>query len=183
MLEALLLGLALATFALPLPPTAQMLLGIFFFLLASPGLYGYLRGAPYVPTGRKIAKTMLAWAAVKRGERVYDLGCGDGRFVFAAAKLGALATGYELSVPAYAIAKIRSVFRKGADIRFRDFWKEDYRDADVIFCFQTVTAMQRFKEIVWPQLKPGCRVVSHAFAMKGIEPKKSDGQALLYIKP
>ncbi len=148
-----------------------------------PGIYAMLRGAPFVPTMKSTQERMLKLAKISKGDTVYDLGCGDGRLVFAAAKKGAKAIGYEFSVPTFALAKLLSFFNRGASIRYGDMWKKDYRDADVIFCYLLTDTMQTFKKIVWPQLKKGTRVVSHSFKMKGVEPSKIDQDSVLYIKP
>ena len=113
---------------------------------------------------------------------VIGLGCGDGRLVFAAASKNARAIGYEFSVPTYALAKFLSLFHPGSKIYLRDFWKQDYHDADVIFCYLLSNSMQTFKKIIWPQLKPGCKVISHAFAMKGIEPAYKGEGVVMYVK-
>lgn len=152
------------------------------FLLVLPGVYALMTGVQYFPTFGKIMRKMLALAAIQKGETVYDLGSGDGRFVFAAARKGATAIGYELSLPLFLYTKIVSLFIPRSHIYFRNFWKQDYRDADVIFCFLLISLMQRFEKEVWPTLKPGTRVISHSFKMKGIKPVKEDGEAVLYIK-
>ncbi len=182
MLEALLLVIALIILSNALPLSAQFLLLIGVTALVIPGLYATKTGAPFVPTQRRIFRRMVELAAIKPHERVYDLGCGDGRFVFAATKLGAQATGYELSFPTWLVAKTRSFFYPGSSIRYKNFWVQDYRDADVIFCFLLTSTMQDFKSIVWPQLKPGTRVVSHAFRMKDVEPTHREKDVIVYIK-
>jgi cyclopropane fatty-acyl-phospholipid synthase-like methyltransferase len=125
---------------------------------------------------------MLALSKIKVAERVYDLGCGDGRLVFAAAKHGAIAIGYEMSIPAYLLAKSSSLFHKKSSIRYGNLWKQDYRDADVIFCYFLKDTMQDFEAKIWPTLKTGCRVVSHAFAMKNVKESGREGDAVLYVK-
>ena len=179
MLEILLL--ALAVFLIPLLP-GQFFWLLFVVLIVLPGTYALRKGPPFVPTSRKTMDTMLSLAELRPGQRVYDLGCGDGRLVFAAAAKGARAAGYELSVPVFLVAKFRSFFHGGAEVRFGDFWKRDYADADVIFCYLVIDAMKTFEDAVWPTLKPGCRVVSNTFRMKSIRPTEERGGAVIYIK-
>jgi len=125
---------------------------------------------------------MLRLARIKPGEMVYDLGCGDGRIVFAAQKAGAQAVGYELSAPTYLLAKLRSLAHPGSRIEYKNFWTQDYSKADVIFCYLLMSSMQTFKDKIWPNLKPGCRVVSHAFTMKGVTPEREEDGVILYVK-
>jgi SAM-dependent methyltransferase len=172
----------LAIFILLPPGIPKLLWSLLLFAFALPGVYAMLRGAPFVPTSAETVKRMLKVARIKKGEKVYDPGCGDGRLVIAAAREGAQAVGYELSVPTYVLARIRSFGQLGVRIRFRNLWRQKYSDADVLFCYLLVAPMQRFKREIWPTLKPGCRVVSHAFRMEGIEPTEVLGDAVLYVK-
>jgi cyclopropane fatty-acyl-phospholipid synthase-like methyltransferase len=142
-----------------------------------------MRGAaPFVGTPRRTIVAMLLLARIQPGESVTDLGCGDGRLVFAAAKQGANATGYELSVPAYGIAKLRSLFHPRCSIRFGNLWHQDYRNADVLFCYFLKDTMHDFETRIWPTLKPGCRVVSHSFTMQDVQATGSQGDAVMYVK-
>jgi len=151
-------------------------------LLIIPGAIAMKIGAPYVPTPKRIVDRMFTLAKIRPGEKVVDLGCGDGKLVFKANALGALAEGWELSVPTYAVAKLRSLFHPRSRIRFGNFWHRSFPDADVVFCYLLPQTMQTFKNKIWPTLKPGCRVVSHAFKMEGIEPVAEDRGAILYVK-
>lgn len=184
MLRAMFEVLVLAAIILFFPPGQGHVWPLIFALAVTlPGIYAMLRGAPFVPTMRATQERMFGLANIKNGETVYDLGCGDGRLVFAAAKKGARAIGYEFSVPTFVLAKLLSFFHARSSIRFANMWKQDYKNADVLFCYLLTDTMQTFKKVVWPQLKPGTRVVSHAFKMKGIEPSKTDHDVVLYIKP
>ncbi|MDO8622525.1 MAG: hypothetical protein Q7R80_04815, partial [bacterium] len=74
--------------------------------------YAGVSGAPWVPTWRRDVDRFLALAQLRPGERFYDLGCGDGRLVRAAANTGTIATGFECSLLPYLLAKLR-VGRRG----------------------------------------------------------------------
>lgn len=147
-----------------------------------PGMYATWAGAPFVPTPKKTLKRMIELSAIKPGETVFDLGCGDGRLVFAAAARGANAVGYEYSIPTYMLAKLRSLFHRRSSIKFANFWTIDFRSADVIFCYLLTDTMQTFRTKIWPQLKPGCRVVSHSFRMKDVEPLVEEPDIIMYRK-
>ena len=72
---------------------------IILFLLITPGLYAAFTSGPFVPSARKRHRTMLKIAELSPVDTVYDLGCGDGRLVFASAPHVKKAIGYELSIP------------------------------------------------------------------------------------
>lgn len=139
-------------------------------------------GPPFVPTPNNTVDDMIGLAGIKPGEVVYDLGCGDGRLLIAAAKKGANAIGYELSVPTYMLAKFRTRGYKNIQVRYGDFWKKDLRDADVIVCYLLMQKMKVFEDVIWPQLKPGSRVISHAFTLPNIKPAARAGEGVMYVK-
>ncbi len=150
-------------------------------LLLLPGFYAALTSGPFVPSSRKRHKTMLDLADLKPSDIVYDLGCGDGRLIFRSAKFVKKAIGYELSIPLYLFGKFRSLFNKpNAQIRYGNIWKQDYKNADVIFCYLLPKAMKQFYQEIWPTLKPGTRVVSNAFQIHEIKPLKKEGKVYLY---
>ena len=151
-------------------------------LICVPGVRAMMKGPPYVPTPKRRVDIMMEFAQPKPGEIAYDLGCGDGRIVFATAKRGAKATGYELSLPTYLVAKIRSLWHPRSRILFRDFWSKSYKDADIIYCYLLKGVMPEFERIVWPQLKPGTRVLSHTFKMPTIKPVKERDMVYMYVK-
>jgi len=152
-----------------------------FILLLLPGFYAAVTSGPFVPTSRKRHKAMLNLADLKPSDIVYDLGCGDGRLIFKSAKHVKKAIGYELSIPLYLFGKIRELFNPpNAHIRYGNIWKQDYKDADVIFCYLLPNSMKRFYEKVWPTLKHGTRVVSNMFQIHYLKPTKKEGKAYLY---
>jgi SAM-dependent methyltransferase len=126
----------------------------------------------YVPTPHDVVEKMLEMAKVKKGEVVYDLGCGDGRIVVAAAKRGAKATGYDISAERVAEAKANVKKNKVEDlatIKKEDIFTLDLSGANVI----TLYLLPRLNVQLIPQLeklKPGSRIVSHDFDMKGVKP-------------
>lgn len=161
----------------------QMFIEIVILLLCIPDLFlGFKKSPPFIPSMKREVRRMMEFAKVQKGETVIDPGCGDGRLVFAAADLGAHGIGYEFAVPAYLYAKIRSLFHPGSSIRFGNFWKQDYAQADVVFCYLLPDIMQEFHKKIWPQLKPGCRVVSNSFTMKNVKPVASERGVHLYVK-
>ncbi len=152
----------------------------FLTLLIAPGLYAAFTSGPFVPSARKRHKTMLKLAELTDSDTVYDLGCGDGRLVFSASKLSGKAIGYDLSIPLILYGKLISLFYPKAKIRFGNIWKQDYKDATVIFCYLLPGAMKQFHKEVWPKLKKGTRVISNAFEIHNLKPLKKEDKVYLY---
>lgn len=133
-----------------------------------PTVIALVKGAPFVPTPLKITRRMLELAKIRPGEKIYDIGCGDGRMVhLASKKYQAEAVGFELSPLIYFGAKIcQPFYRSKAKILFRDSRKQNLGDADVIFCYMMPESMQKFQEKFDRELKKGARVISYAFQIK-----------------
>ena len=154
----------------------------FLALMILPGIYAAFTSGPFVPSARKRHKTMLRLADLSDKDVVYDLGCGDGRLIFSASKLAKKAVGYDLSIPLVLYGKLLSLFHAKAHIRFGNLWKQDYSDADVIFCYLLPNAMKQFHRDVWPKLKKGTRVISNAFEIHNLKPVKKEDKVYLYCK-
>jgi SAM-dependent methyltransferase len=150
-------------------------------ILILPGIYAAITSGPFVPSSRKRHQTMLSLADLKPNDIVYDIGCGDGRLIFKSAPHVKKAIGYELSIPLVLFGKIKSLFASPkAQIRFGDIWVQDYKDADVIFCYLLPGSMKKFYKKIWPTLKPGTRVISNAFQIHELEPVKEEDKVYLY---
>jgi SAM-dependent methyltransferase len=128
----------------------------------------------FVPTPEPVVKRMLELAKVKKGDTVYDLGCGDGRIVVAAAKLGAKGKGFDID-PARIKDSLANVKKNkvedSVEIVQADIFKLDLRPADVV----TLYLLPSLNVKLIPQLeklKPGTRIVSHDFEMAGVKPDK-----------
>lgn len=124
---------------------------------------------PYVPTDPAVVKKMLEMAAMKSGEKIYDLGCGDGRIVIAAAKsYGAYGVGIDLNpqriTEARANAKAAGVENK-VEFRQQDLMQADFSDANVVSLYLLPSVNLQLRPNLWKQLRPGTRVVSHDFDM------------------
>lgn len=137
------------------------------------GLPAMLAVGP-IPAHKKGIAKALELAEIKPGEKFYDLGCGDGRvLVEAVKKYDCRGIGYELMLPYYLLAKVRIKLAckdKQIDLRFKNLFKADLENADVIFCFLTPKLMEKIGRLLKDaKLKKGARVVSYAFSIKGVE--------------
>lgn len=128
----------------------------------------------WVPTPEPVAQRMLDMAQVKRGERVVDLGSGDGTIAIAAAKRGARARGIEYNPDMVALSQ-RNARAQGVDVDFQqgDIFVTDFRDADVVTLFLLPTLNERLRPILL-DMKPGTRVTSHQFLMGDWKPDRTD---------
>jgi len=148
---------------------ALKLLGILILVTAG---YAGLRAAPWFPTGSMAKKKFLELADIKPGEKFYDLGCGDGRMVAAAAEAGAKAVGFEISLLPHIVAKIRCLFLPNAKIRYRDFWRYNLSDADLVYFFLTPQIYPKLKKKFEDELKSGARVAAYVWPIEGWTPVK-----------
>ena len=131
---------------------------------------------PYVPTTEAAVKAMLKLAEVKRTDIVYDLGCGDGRIVIAAAKeYGAHGVGIDINPERIAEAK-ENARKAGVEnlVRFeeKDLFDADIHDANVVTLFLLGSVNLKLRPKLLKDLKPGTRVVSNTFGMGDWKPDK-----------
>ena len=127
----------------------------------------------YVPTPQNVVDAMLKLSGVKAGDVVYDLGCGDGRLVVTAAKLGARGVGIDID-PVRVNEANANVKKEGVANRVKilhaDMFLTDIREATVVTLFLLPDLNVRLRPKLWKELKPGTRVVSHLFDMGDWKP-------------
>jgi len=130
--------------------------------------------APDFPSPQAVVEKMLEAAHLKPGEMLYDLGSGDGRIVITAArKFHARAFGVELEsqLCKLAMARIKAL---GLEDQIRivhgNMLKVDLRPADVVTIYLLTGSNELLKPNLERDLKPGARVVSHDFEIRGWRP-------------
>ena len=124
---------------------------------------------PYVPTAHEVVDRMLALAEVTKDDVVFDLGSGDGRIPIAAAKkYGAKGVGLDIDPDrikeSWVNAKAAGVV-KLVDFREQDVLKADISEATVVTLYLLSSFNAQLRPILTKQLRPGTRIVSHAFSM------------------
>jgi SAM-dependent methyltransferase len=140
-----------------------------------------LFGAPYFPSLKPHVKAGLDLLDLKSGQTVYDLGCGDGRFLVAAAQRGLNAVGYELNPFMFAYAWFTTRrYRQRVKVRWGNFWKADLSKADAVFVFLLTKYMGRFDELIKTKAPKGVKVASHAFKIPGKKIIAQDYGVFLY---
>jgi protein-L-isoaspartate O-methyltransferase len=141
--------------------------------------------APYYPTPETIVEKMLVLGEAKAGEKVYDLGSGDGRIVIMAAKkFKANAVGVEFD-DGLAKQSTDRIAKLGlsahAHIIHGDLLLQDYSDADLLTVYLLPMSNDKVTPILEKQLKKGTRIVAHDFEFSAWKPEKiqdidDDGQ-------
>lgn len=133
------------------------------------------RDVIFVPTPQEVVDKMLEMADVKKGEILFDLGCGDGRIpVTAAKRFGVKAWGFDID-PVRVRESNENVSKNKVEnlvtIEHKDIFEQDLSKANVV----TLYLLPTLNVKLIPQLeklKPGSRIVSHDFDMRGVKPKK-----------
>ena len=154
---------------------------VFYVLM----LFGFVYGAPFVPTSSKRVKNMIELAKPKPGEVWIDIGSGDGRVMIAAAKAGARAIGYEIHPYLVALTKIKiwlNGLKGKAEVKMVNFWPINLSEADIVSVYLLPEKMDRLQRKLEDELKPGCRIVSNAFNFPGWTPVAEMDRVKLYRK-
>jgi SAM-dependent methyltransferase len=127
--------------------------------------------APFYPTPMNVVDKMLEMAELDSDDVVYDLGCGDGRIVIAAAdRFGARGVGveYDPEVAQRAIDNVRNAgFEDQVEIIVGDAMKVDVTAANVVTLYLLPESNLKLKPILEASLAPGSRVISHDWDMEG----------------
>lgn len=140
----------------------------------------------YVPTDELVVEAMLKMAGVTEHDVLYDLGCGDGRIVVAAAmERGAHAVGVDMDprriAEANALAKAVSVEDRVTFLQ-DDLLTVDFSDATVVTLYLLPSLNVQLKKRILSELQPGTRIIAHAFNMGRWQPdaKRAMGGVYLY---
>lgn len=152
----------------------------FLYLLARP----MVNGAIYMPTLSAALRKMIDMANIQKGERVADIGSGDGRVVMAFAKKGAEVHGYEINPllvweSRYLIKK--AGFSKNAFVHRKSFWKVDFSSFDVVTVYGIPYIMKRLGEKLRRELKSGTKVISNIYEFPDWKYVEKEKGVYLYI--
>ncbi|MEK7404014.1 MAG: class I SAM-dependent methyltransferase [Acidobacteriota bacterium] len=148
-------------------------------LISAPAAAQWEQGpgeVPYVPTPPEVVEAMLKLAGVKKGDTVYDLGCGDGRIVIMAAqKFHARGAGVDIN-PVRIKEAEENARQAGVSgqVRFieKNLFDADIHDATVVTLYLLSDVNLRLRPKLLRELKVGTRIVSHSFSMGEWKPDK-----------
>lgn len=138
---------------------------------------GLAQDVHYVPTRQAVVDAMLDLAKVSKNDVVYDLGCGDGRIVITAAeKFGATGKGIDIDPQRIKEANENATKAGVTDkVEFvqANLFESDVSEASVVTLYLLNSLNMKLRPILLEQLKPGTRIVSHAFNMGDWEPDQT----------
>ena len=143
---------------------------------------------PYVPTPDDTVAAMLDLGGLKAGDFVIDLGSGDGRILVAAAQRGA--TGFGVDINPQRIAEANANAQKAGvadkvSFRRQDLFETPIAQASLLTMYLLPEVNLKLRPRILDELKPGTRVVSHAFDMDDWQPDatSANGRVYLWIVP
>lgn len=142
----------------------------------------------FVPTPYEVVDAMLKVAKVGKGDVLYDLGSGDGRIPIAAAQNYGIARGIGIDINPERIEEANENLTKagvGDRVRFinADLFETDISDATVVTLYLLPTLNLKLLPKLLKELRPGTRIVSHAFDMGSWKPEQTldvDGRSVYF---
>ena len=154
-------------------------------LLAVMVIVPALFGAPWHPISRRDLKRALDFCDAKAGERLVDLGSGDGRVLIAAAKeYDLIGTGIEIDPIKVWLANLRVRWAGVQDkvkIVQANIFDTDYGEADILFIYLTHQALDRLFPKILEQLKPNVKILCYRFCIQGMTPDKVNADKTLFL--
>ena len=162
-------------------------LGFYIFVVIGSGLMllWLYRGPFFVPTKRKHVPRIIEMLAIKAGEKIVDLGSGDGRLMIAIAEAGGEAHGYEHN-PLLVMRSKKNFEKLGlsdrAFVYMSNFWDADVSQYDAVVIYGISYIMPRLERKLRAELRPGARVVSYSFPFPNWQHEKADRRVYLYRK-
>jgi hypothetical protein len=156
----------------------EVLLAIYFVYT----LVAIAKGGAPIPSRTSTVQAMLTLANLQPGEALYDLGSGDGRILFAGAARGARCYGFEINPFLYFYTKVRAFLlgTHNVSVTRENFWLQELSDADVVSAYLVPHLMERLKNKLKAELKPGTRIVLAVYPFPDWEPEARQGLAYLY---
>lgn len=139
--------------------------GFFLFLCLA-----FITGGPFVPSNQKSVTAMVKLARLKPKQTIIDVGSGDGRVLFEAAKQGALATGIEINPYLVRFTQLRaflSPYRGRITAVWGNLWTTDLSAADIVFVYLIPWRMEDLARKLKKELKPGAIVITNSFIFPG----------------
>lgn len=148
--------------------------GLFLFLCIA-----FITGGPFVPSSKKSVAAMVVLARIKKGMTIIDLGSGDGRVLFASAKKGATAIGYEMNPYLVLWTKLHN--NKHVWVYWKNLWNADLSNADIVFVYLLPWRMEKLAKKLKKELKPGSLIISNSFIFPNWKRVREDQKNHIYV--
>jgi tRNA1(Val) A37 N6-methylase TrmN6 len=156
--------------------TVTFVLSLFFII-------PWLFGAPFEGTRKKLVREMIEISKVQKGDKVVELGSGDGRIVIGFAKKGAIVEGFEIN-PILVYMSRRKIKKENlqskARIHWKSFWKADFSKYELIVLFQFQTIMRKLERKIKREAKDNVKIVSNTWKFPSLKLVKQKGKIRLY---
>lgn len=163
--------------------TDLLIFSLFFFPFCGLAL-SWLAGtdAPYVPTKMDLIKKVLKAGGLRKGKKFYELGSGDGRVVFEAAKLGAESAGIEQSYLRvwYSIYEAKKRELPNAKFYHGNIFKKNYSDANIIYIYLLPKGIKKLEEKLPKEIKKGTIIITQTYHFQKLKPYKKLGNFNFY---
>ena len=141
-------------------------------------------GAPFVPSKNKTVKNIVEFSNAQEGQKVADLGAGDGRIIIAFARRGIEAHGFEIN-PFLVLAARRKIKKENLEdkaiMHWKSFWGADLSSFDISVIYGFSHIMARLEKKLQKELKSGAKVVASVFSFPKWKHEKKQGILCLYI--
>ena len=146
------------------------IIGFFILIFSIHSFYSiFTTKVPWAKIPKENIDIILENCHKSNGPLLYDLGCGDGQFLFKAEKKGYRVIGYELYIYPFLKAKLKKFINNSeATILRKNFFKTDLSNASVVFVFLVDKMMEKVKDKLKQDLKNGTLVISYGFELPGM---------------
>jgi SAM-dependent methyltransferase len=155
---------------------------LFFFIILP-----LFVGAPFDPTHKRELKKIVEFSRIKKGDRVVDLGSGNGRVVIEFAKLKDVKEVHGFEINPFLVwisrRKIKELgLEEKAFVHWRNFWNVNLNvyDFDIVTIFQLSFIMEKLEKKFKKELKPKTKVISNTWKFPNWKPKNKEGKVYLY---
>ena len=158
-----------------------ILLGIYFAYT----LIAIFKGAAYVPTTHSRVSRLIELAAISPGEKLLDLGSGDGRILFAAARKGAVCVGIEINPLLVWYSSLLARLKRVSDVSIQqtNFWDIPLGDIDILTVYLVPLHLEALRVKVLAEMRSGTRVITAVHHFPDWAPEKRDGDVCMYRVP
>ncbi len=153
-----------------------LLLIIFSFSIA------VLVGPPYLPIFKNQLAQIIELGQLKPGDKLIDLGCGDGRLVRYAAKRGIQVVGYEINPILFLFCWLTTRrYSQNVNLIFGNFWQKDFIEADVIYTFLLPRLMTKLDDKLNDYPYKPIKLISFSFIIPNKKIIKKMNNLFLYL--